>query len=392
MVSRHFFEAASRLDEWQLTTVPAFSMTASERKDDRNTPSRAWRAHAKQFIPRSIRKNIRSFLSPASRVPITPHLYTRRMAQQIQKTIQQHPPFDVLLLHTSQQDLEALARLCRQTDTPIVLRAPGPFAYQADHVFHRYMSQRDRLNESFLHQAAAAIAVISEDMKHLFIQSGVDAGKLHVIPNGIDFAAFTPGTADGKSIRKKHGLNNRQVVGYVGGFWPGNDMGTLLQAWQQIETAQPEAVLLLVGDGPQRTNIEKLSLKMGLKHCIWVGHIPHSAVADYLSVMDIGIGPYTKEALAFVSPLKVIEYAAMGLPVVAAGGGQIKDLIEHGVTGCTYEPGSPDDLAKCVLNLLHKPEQAKKMGEIARSRLQNGWNSWDKVAVNVMSICRSVAQ
>jgi glycosyltransferase involved in cell wall biosynthesis len=169
-------------------------------------------------------------------------------------------------------------------------------------------------------------------------------------------------------------------------------MQTLLRAWLQIEAKQPDAVLLLVGDGPQRAVAKRLSNKIGLKSCVWVGHVEHSVVADYLSVMDVGVGPYTKEALAFVSPLKVIEYTAMALPVVAAGGGQIKDLIEHGVTGYTYDPGSAEDLAKYILKLLHEPEKAKDMGEKAHMRLRNGWHSWNRVADNILSICRGVVK
>ncbi len=393
MVSRHFFNAATRLDAWQLTTVPSFSMENFLAKGNSRSPQKTvLRGKIKRLIPPSIRATIRKFMSPISPIPIPPRLYARKMTQKIDVAIAAHSPFDVMLLHISHQDLETLARLCRRATVPIVLRAPGPLAYQADHVFKRYISRRDRQNERFLYDAADAICVISEDMKQLFVQVGVPAEKIIPVPNAIDFANFAPQNSYRTLTREMLGLAGRPTVGYVGGFWSGNDMDTLLRAWAKIEAEQPEARLLLVGDGPKKQASEALSVELGLKNCIWTGRVPHTEVPKYISAMDIGVGPYTQEALTFVSPLKVIEYTAMGLPVVAALGGQIQDLIEHGVTGYTYKAGSEKEMADAILQLLQSLDRAKLMGQKARQRLESGWHNWDDMAAKIYSICENVTR
>jgi len=388
LVSRHFLSAAAQLDGWQLTPVPRVTpaMLAESNVLDRHKAGTPKRPHHTTWA--ALRQSVRRLKSPMSRMPIAPYLYTRKMVKEVTAVLQNNT-FDVLLLHLSQQDLKTLARVAREAKQPLVLRAPAPFAYQADHVLQRHMSRADRQHEQFLYETAVAILVISEGMKELFVAMGVPASKIHIVPNGIDLGAFAANGVEGQAVRQRHGLAQRKVVGYVGGFWPGNDLDTLLRAWQRVEQAEPEATLLLVGYGPELRPAQALSQSLGLHNCIWTGRVDFSQVPDHLAAMNVGVGPYTAEALAYVSPLKVIEYTAMGLPVVATRGGQIAELIDDGVTGFLYEAGCATQLAEQILNLLANPTLADEMGTQARLKIQT-WHSWDKTAQQVQDICGQV--
>ena len=390
LVSRHFLQAALRLDGWQLQTIPPVTpkMLAQSNVAERHKKVAKKGGKKKPWL--LLRRRLRRLRSPMSRLPLAPYLYARQQTQLLTGALKQQA-YDLLLLHLSQQDLSVLARLCRQTNLPIVMRAPAPLAYQADHVIGRYMSPKDRAHEKYLYEAADAILVISEGMKQLFVAEGVDPQKIHIVPNGIDLEGFAANGAEGQAVRQKLGLQGRKVVGYVGGFWPGNDMDTLLKAWRQVEQAEPETMLLLVGYGPELLAAQGLSAELGLQNCIWTGRVDFSQVPEHMAAMDVGVGPYTQEALAFVSPLKVIEYTAMGLPVVATRGGQITELIEDGRTGLTYEAGDSAQLAEQILNLLAAPDEARQMGQQARQHIQN-WHSWDNMAQTVLSICQNVVE
>ncbi len=389
LVSRQFLTAASQLNGWQLTTIPSVTpaMLAESNVLDRHKAGAKKRQRSKTSA--TLRKSLRRLKSPMSRVPIAPYLYTRKMMRQVTAVLQNHS-FDVLVLHLSQQDLKTLANVVRKVHLPLVLRAPAPFAYQADHVLQRHMSRADRQHEQVLYETADAILVISEGMKQLFVEAGVATSKIHVVPNGIDLRAFAASGAGGQAVRQRFGLENRKVVGYVGGFWPGNDLDTLLQAWQRVEQAEPDATLLLVGYGPDLGQAQELSQTLGLQNCIWTGRVDFSQVPDHMAAMDVGVGPYTQEALAFVSPLKVIEYTAMGLPVVATRGGQIAELVEDGLSGLLYDAGCEKQLADQILNLLANPTVANEMGTQARQKIQT-WHSWEKTARKVQAICGQVA-
>ena len=168
-------------------------------------------------------------------------------------------------------------------------------------------------------------------------------------------------------------------------------METLLRAWQQVSSQEPDAALLLVGDGPKKAESLELAAALNLPNCVWVDHVPHEEVPSYLAAMDIGVGPYIQEALNFVSPLKVIEYTAMGLPVVAADGGQIRELIEHGVSGYLYPPEDPAKLAFYIVDLLQNPEQAKAMRQQAAERMQS-WYTWDGFAEQAYALSVDVLE
>lgn len=388
LVSRQFLTAAQLLDDWNLITVPpAF---AAERNGKAPSAKKSVPARLKQFAPQPLRQSVQAVLSPISRWPLGPSLHRRRMSAQLAAALHQNEPFDLLLLHLSQGDLEVLAQLCRQTKLPVVIRVPAPLSYEAKHIQQRFISKRDQQNERFLYEKADAILVISEGMKQIFVEMGLAAQKIYSVPNGVDFNKFSSANKDGRAVRQRHGLVDKKVVGYVGSFWPGNDLITLLKAWQLVESQCSEAALLLVGYGAQFEPSQQLSARLGLKNCIWVGQVPHDRVPNYITAMDVAVGPYVKEAVRFVSPLKVIEYAALGRPVVATSGGQIKEIIEDGVTGYTYEAGSAEELADHILTLLANPEAAAEMGSQAK-RLMEEWYSWDRIAAKVLQVCRDTA-
>ncbi|HID52623.1 MAG TPA: glycosyltransferase family 1 protein [Anaerolineae bacterium] len=382
MVSRQFLAAARRLPDWELTTVPPYRETAVSANGA--APRR------RKYAPAVLRRVARSFLSPISPYPIGPYLHARRMRERLTAVLHQNEPFDLAFFHLAQGDLAVLAETHARIHAPLVLRVPAPLAYEADYVLHRYMSRQDRQREQFLYAEAAAILVISTGMKQILAESGVTPEKIFVYPNGVDTAAFDPEAARRAEMRRELGLDGRKVVGYVGSFWPGNDVNTLLQAWRQVEAVEPTAVLLLVGDGVKLVEARRQSEQLRLQNCRWLGRIPHTAVPDVMAAMDVAVGPYGREALTFVSPLKVMEYAAMARPVVAADGGQIREIVQDGVTGHLYEPENAVQLTAKILTLLADPPTAVAMGRRARVLMQD-WYSWDKVAADVMKLCRNVA-
>ena len=397
LLSRQFLSAAKALDDWDLITVPKYKVKGStEQKNGHSANTNKKRKpsptkRVKKLIPPSLRRSARRALSPISPYPLGPYLYSRKMTDAVDHAISNRGPFDVMLLRTNQGDLRTHAMMCRQAEMPIVVAAGGPLAYQADHVFHRKMSQADREYEQYLYEKADAITVISEDMKQMLVDTGIDGNKIFPLPNGIDFGNFSPDLGDGTKVRQELGLDDCRVVGYVGGYWLGHDVDCLLRAWQQIEQKVDDVALLLVGSGPKKEAAQELSATLGLRRCVWVGHVEHTAVPDYMAAMDVAVGPYVKETLAYVSPLKVIEYMAMGLPVVATRGGQIQELIESRASGFTYDAGDSEEMAGYLFELLTMPGLIEQVGGNARQRILS-WRSWDDIAKDVFTICERVVK
>jgi starch synthase len=111
----------------------------------------------------------------------------------------------------------------------------------------------------------------------------------------------------------------------------------------------------------------------GLSNIVFTGPLPHPDMPAALAAADIGVAPFDISAhgpltLGFYwSPLKIFEYMATGLPVVAPRVDRIPSLVEHAREGLLYEPGAPDGLAD-ALERLADPGVRRSLGEAARER------------------------
>lgn len=136
---------------------------------------------------------------------------------------------------------------------------------------------------------------------------------------------------------------------------------------------------VLIGDGPERAHVEATA--RGLTGVEVTGPVPHEAMPAALAAADIGVAPFDVSrhpplGLAFYwSPLKVFEYMAAGLPVVAPALPRLRTLVADGVEGVLYAPATPTALAD-ALETLADSTRRRPMGEAARRRAVDAF-SWE---------------
>jgi glycosyltransferase involved in cell wall biosynthesis len=131
--------------------------------------------------------------------------------------------------------------------------------------------------------AAAKIICISAGLKdHLRSTWNIEDSKLIVLPCAADVEAFGH-NLNVDSVRRALSLTNEPVVIWVGGFYPWHDLDLLLNSFILILQRHPNAKLVLVGDGPTRSSVERMVQKNGLRQAvILTGAIAHSRVPDML--------------------------------------------------------------------------------------------------------------
>lgn len=128
---------------------------------------------------------------------------------------------------------------------------------------------------------------------------------------------------------------------------------------------------VLIGDGPKRPAAERAAA--GLDRIIFTGRIAHDRMPAVLAAADIGVAPFdvaqhSPLTLGFYwSPLKVFEYMAAGLPVVAPAIPRLQRLIANETEGVLYEPATPQALAE-ALNTLSDTTRRAALGTAARER------------------------
>jgi len=148
---------------------------------------------------------------------------------------------------------------------------------------------------------------------------------------------------------------------------------------------------LIVGDGPLRRRLESDLEQRGLKgQAIFTGAQEHKRIASLIRLFDVALAPYPKLDHAFYfSPLKLFEYLACGIPVVAARLGQIEEIVEDGANGLLYTPGNLAELIQRCTRLLRDSALRSRIGDRAARDTLNNY-TWDNNAKRAVDIAQQV--
>jgi glycosyltransferase involved in cell wall biosynthesis len=188
------------------------------------------------------------------------------------------------------------------------------------------------------------------------------AARTTVVPLGLDLDRLARLDPLSPHLRHRFGIPDRAlVVGYVGRFVAIKDLPTLVRAFARVAAVRPEAVLLLVGDGPSRPEIEALIAALSLQKQVhlagWMEDLsPLYATFDICALASLNEG----------TPVALIEAMAAGRAVVATRVGGVADVVEHERTGLLVPPGNPDALADEIVRLAADPGERSRMGAAGR--------------------------
>jgi glycosyltransferase involved in cell wall biosynthesis len=163
-----------------------------------------------------------------------------------------------------------------------------------------------------------------------------------VLPNGVDTDRIYPGTSP------QAAADEPCTVGFVGTLKAWHGVEFMIDALSRVEGSGWR--LLVVGDGPMRAELTERAAAAGVD-AEFTGAVAPEQIVDQLHRMDLACAPYPGTGDHYFSPLKVYEYLAAGLPVVASSIGQIPDILDHGRLGRLVTPGDIDDLAAALHRL-----------------------------------------
>lgn len=228
------------------------------------------------------------------------------------------------------------------------------------------------LIDKYLFREADGIVVVSSYLReHLKKVYAVPEEKIIVLPNAADPQRFSPAIESG-AIRRQLGLENKLVFGFVGGFYPWHGLDLFCSAITSIAGSRSDITVLLIGDGPQRPIIKNLVLKQGLgDRIIFHDKVAHHDLPKYLAAFDVAVMPDSNE---YGSPMKIFEYMAMGIPVVAPELEPIMDAIKDGVEGLLFKPKDSQSMAEALKQLAENEPLRRAMGRAGRERILSRHN------------------
>ncbi len=239
-------------------------------------------------------------------------------------------------------------------------------------------------------KSLAGIFAVSRFTAGLVAAQGVARERIHVVPNGVDAERWLAlgDASDPRALARAHGIPDGAPVALtIARLIRRKGVDTVLQALPGVARAHPDLHYIIIGDGPERGDLERITTQLGLRGRVhFLGAVDDLTIAQAYGLASFFIMPARDERPSVEGfGLVFREAHAFGKPVIGAATGGIPDAIRHGVDGLLVPPDAPEETASAMIRLLSEPELARTLGEAGRTNvLANG--TWVHVASKVAQV------
>jgi len=193
-------------------------------------------------------------------------------------------------------------------------------------------------------RASMVIANSRASMTALHEKAGIALNSIRIIHNFVDFARFDRTLYDRNRARDRLGISENQVaVGFVGRLDPCKGADLLIRAAAILCRKSDLYRFVIVGEGPQRRELEQLVLRLGLDKKVMLAGLCENP-AELMAAFDVAAVPSRHEAFGIAA----VEFMRMNIPVVASVAGGLPEIVEHEKTGLRLGELSPDSIAQAV--------------------------------------------
>ena len=268
-------------------------------------------------------------------------------------------------------------QLARRLGCPLVVFTAAPKVWEARRWgVHRGRTEwlAEKLGDVRPLRAADLVACASEEVAHAVTELGVEPSRTLVTPSTADTEMFHP-RVDGSSVREALGLEGCLVVGWTGSFRSFHGVEVLVDATEQAATRVPNLRVMLVGDGPERSRLERDVRERGMREIFrFVDTVPQHQLPMYLATTDVAVVTSQRDQEFHYSPLKMWEYLAMGVAVVVPATGLPGRILCDGVDALMYPPGDADMLAFALVRLAEDGALRATLGSAGRALAEQ--HSW----------------
>ena len=254
-----------------------------------------------------------------------------------------------------------------------------PMIFEAHEIFHLSTLNRKKQEtlkqiETNVYKNMNALISLSYELKEFLINNfDIDKEQIFVAPDAVKKEWFL--------IEKKP-----LYICYTGSLYKWKGVDVLISAMKYI----PNEKLLIVGGGERLEELKELAMKNHLSdRIIFAGEVPHTLIPEYLSKAKIAVLPNTAyETSKFSSPLKLFEYMAAGIPIVASDLPVFREILQNQKNALFFEPGNSQALANAIKQILNSDELAQKLSENAKKTAEK--YTYEKRAEKICEIIKNL--
>lgn len=260
----------------------------------------------------------------------------------------------------------------------IISRLRGiPYIIETRHYSDYMYKYSNRINQwldkKTVNMADHVIVVSHAGKVVLMNREGVKEEKISVIYNGINISKFSSNHRI--QIRKQLGIDNKMVLTFTASYHPRKGHKYLLESVGMLKKKYPDVIILLIGDGILKANLEALTKQLHLEDNVrFLGY--RTDIPELLNATDIYVHSSVEEGFG----IAIIEAMAAGLPVIATNVGGIPEIITHNKNGILVPPEDPQALSSAMSDLIDHPDKRKTLAESGRRHV--GANFTDETMVN----------
>lgn len=273
--------------------------------------------------------------------------------------------------------------LARRRSIPLILEVNAPLVHERSlHSGGLALKRLGRWAEGKAWRGADFVLPVTQVLAQHVRAYGVPDERIVVIPNGINEAHFAAAPLP-EQARAERGLAGRLVLGFTGFVreWHGMDR---VVAWLASSAAPANAHLLVVGDGPVRGALEAQAQMLGIADRVtFTGVIHRDQVPAWVASFDIALQP---AVVAYASPLKLMEYLALGKAVVAPRTPNLCEVLTDGDNALLFEAADAHAFEYALSRLCSDESLRAQLARGARASISRQGLTWDSNARRVTAL------
>jgi glycosyltransferase involved in cell wall biosynthesis len=276
-----------------------------------------------------------------------------------------------------------IRELARQTQAEVV-HAHGykadVYAYLALHgagiplvsTCHNWLKQNPLVSfygvvDRFVLRKYTAVVAVSDEVRRRLLSAGVREDQVYQVENGINLRPFERARP---SLREEAGAERALTVGWAGRLSREKGANILIRAAAKVLLQLPQTKFVVVGDGPERNELESLVDKLNIRSSVSLMGRRDDMPSIFAS-FDVAVSSSRQEGL----PMAILEGMASRLPWVATAVGDVPTVVQDDVTGVLVPPEDAELLAAALVDLLHDADRRERLGVAARKLVEERFSA-----------------
>ena len=277
--------------------------------------------------------------------------------------------------------------VARQLGIPLILEVNAPLYEERARYGGIRLSRLARWSQNYVWCNADAALPVTSVLADMVAAAGADRGAISVVHNGVVPERYAD-LPERSAAKRELGIGRGITLGFVGFIREWHRLDTVIDALR--DSALADANLLVVGDGPARKALENQAQQAGLGERVrFTGLVQRSDLINTMASFDVALQPHV---VSYASPLKLFEYMAMGLPIVAPDTDNIREVLTNEEDSLLVPVGDRDAIHSALVRLVQDEALRSRLGEGARTRILSGGFTWDKNASRVAAIAADLCR